>query len=109
MRVEQTENIASPSASLKSRTTERGWRFERHVCKRIRDNITEALPADDAWKNSATKSTSYNQFPTSAAATELAILTASAASASARLAAISRASSASWDWHTKRFIIFVDG
>jgi hypothetical protein len=109
MRVEQTENIASPSASSKSRTTGRGWRFERHVCKRIRVNIAEALLAVDAWKNLATKSFNYNQSPTSAAATELAILIASAASASARFAAISRARSASWDWHTKRFIIFVDG
>lgn len=96
-RVEQTENIASPSASLKSSTTGRGWRFERHVCKRIRDSIAEALLADDAWKNSAAKSINYKQFLTSAAATELAILTVSAASASARLAAISRARSASWD------------
>lgn len=48
MRVEQTENIASPSASLKSRATGRGWRFERHVCRRIRDSIAEVLPANDA-------------------------------------------------------------
>jgi hypothetical protein len=55
MSAEQTENIASPSASLKSRTNGRGWRFERHVCKRIRDRIAEVLSAEDAWEKSATE------------------------------------------------------